>query len=164
MQRAPKKQRTIKATVHTAHGDQAKIGLRAQTLWSTNDGLPSLRSLTRCSKHDLNNIQRCVVSIPTEVAANNLCMRMQTTAHTLLCTAKHDCTMNALRTGHSQHERQGSRPNRHPADNRAGPVQSMPSLTPYVSQLLSRPDTNTTRKLASILPPRWAVRPEQKSD
>ena len=56
-----------------------------------------------------------------------LCMRMQPTAQALLCGAKHDCTMNALRTGHSQHERHGSRPNRHHADNRAGPIQSIPS-------------------------------------
>ena len=47
----------LNATVHTAHGDQAQIGLRAQKLWSTNDGLLSLRSFTRCWKHDLNNKQ-----------------------------------------------------------------------------------------------------------
>ena len=61
-----------------------------------------LRSLTRCWKHDLKNMRRCVVSIATELASLNLCMRMQPTAYTLLCTAKHDCTMNVLRTGQSR--------------------------------------------------------------
>ena len=70
---------------------------------------------------------------PNRTCRHKLCMRMQATAHTLLCTAKHDCTMNALRTGHSQHERQGSRPNRHDADNEADPIRSMPSAWPQSS-------------------------------
>ena len=41
---------------------------------------------------------------PNRTDRHNPCMRMQTTAHTLLCTAKHDCTMNALRTGQSRDE------------------------------------------------------------
>ena len=39
---------------------------------------------------------------PNRTCRHNLCMRMQPTAHTLLCTAKHDCTMNSLRTGQSR--------------------------------------------------------------
>ena len=104
MQRAPKKQRTIKATVHTAHGDQAKIGLRAQKLWSTNDGLPSLRSFTRCWRNTTQQHTMMRREHPNRTCRHKLCMRMQTTAHALLCTAKHDCTMNSLRTGQSRDE------------------------------------------------------------
>ena len=129
---ARSKQAAHNKLINCAHGDQAQIGLRAQKLWSQTMAFCRLRSLTRCWKHDLNNMRRCVVSIATELASLNLCMRMQPTAYTLLCTAKHDCTMNALRTGHSQHERQGSRPNRHDADNRAGPVQRIPSACTHL--------------------------------
>ena len=125
--RAPKKQRTIKATVHTAHGDQAQIGLRAQKLWSTNDGLPSLRSFTRCCKTRPQQHTTMCREHRNRTDHHNLCMRMQPTARTLLCGAKHDCTMNALRTGHSQQKRQGSRPHGDDADNHAGPIQSMSS-------------------------------------
>ena len=80
MQRAPKKQRKINATVHTAHGDQAKIGLRAQKLWSTNDGLPSLRSFTRCCKTRPQQHTMMRREHRNRTDHHNLCMRMQPTA------------------------------------------------------------------------------------
>ena len=104
-QRAPKKQRTINAT-HCAYGTRRSSSNRPPSTKTlvTNDGLLSLAQLdtlleTRPQQQTMMRREH-----PTEVAAKNLCMRMQPTAHTLLCTAKHDCTMNSLRTGQSRDE------------------------------------------------------------
>ena len=128
--RAPKKQRTINAT-HCAYGTRRSSSNRPpSTKTLVNKRWPSVAAQlhtlleTRPQQHTGTMMRR---EHSNRTDRHNLCMRMQPTARTLLCGAKHDCTMNALRTGHSQHERQGSRPNRHDADNLAGPVERMPS-------------------------------------
>ena len=100
---------------------------RTQTLVNKRDGLPSLRSFRRCCKTRPQQHTTMCREHLNRTDHHNLRMRMQRTAQALLCGAKHDCTMNALRTGHSQQKRQGSRPHGDDADNRAGPVQRMPS-------------------------------------
>ena len=102
-------------------------------LWSTNDGLPSLRSFRRCCKTRPQQHTTMCREHLNRTDRHNLCMRMQRTAQALLCGAKHDCTMNALRTGHSQQNRQGSRPHGDDTDNLAGPIDNMPSAWPQSS-------------------------------
>ena len=102
-------------------------------LWSTNDGLPSLRSFRRCCKTRPQQHTTMCREHLNRTDHHNLCMRMQRTAQALLCGAKHDCTMNALRTGHSQQKRQGSRPHGDDTDTQAGPIDNMPSAWPQSS-------------------------------
>ena len=132
-QRAPKKQRTINAT-HCAYGTRRSSSNRPpSTKTLVNKRWPSVAAQlhtlleTRPQQHTTMCREH-----PNRTDRHNLCMRMQPSAQALLCTAKHDCTMNALRTGRSQHERQGSRPNRHDADNHAGPIKLMPSACTHL--------------------------------
>ena len=105
MQRAPKKQRTINAT-HCAYGTRRSSSNRPpSTKTVVNKRWPSVAAQlptlleTRAQQHTMMRREH-----PNRTCRHNLCMRMQGTAHTLLCTAKHDCSMNALRTGQSRDE------------------------------------------------------------